>query len=275
MKNKKLLQRIRENAEAVCKQINHLQEGSGQVHKMDIDILAGRLREAYALLFELDPEKITDEIEPPAVVPGPAGTPVQPAAETPGPDIIPGTIETPADEYIEELPPEETGMDEKPEKSITEVMAPKEEKQPEPEPEPEPPAQTPPPEEEEKEDASSQDPEKQDTPVITTADLFSGTTTIADAFQQDEDRSIAANMVHSNGGDLKMSIGINDKFLFINELFEGNPSGYSEAIEKLNAAGEISEVEMILTGLSRQYNWNDNSEAYKRLKKIVKQKYHS
>jgi hypothetical protein len=272
MKNKALLQKIRENAEAVCKQINHLQEGTGQVHEMDIDILAGRLREAYSLLFEMGQEETANEIAPPEMIPGPAGTPVQPAEETPGPDIIPGTIETPVDEYIEELPPEETGMDEKPEKSITEVMAPKEEKQPQPEPQPEPPAQTLPPEEEEREDASSKDPEK---PMITTADLFSGTTTIADAFKQDDDLSIAANMINHNGGDLKMSIGINDKFLFINELFEGNPSGYSEAIEKLNAAGEMAAAEQILADFSRQYDWKDSSEAYKRLKNIVKQKYHS
>jgi len=76
----------------------------------------------------------------------------------------------------------------------------------------------------------------------TTADLFSGTTTIADSFQAEKDNSIAATVNPQAVQDLKMAIGINDKFLFINELFEGDPSVYNQAIESINDAGGPDEA---------------------------------
>ena len=107
----------------------------------------------------------------------------------------------------------------------------------------------------------------------TTADLFSGPTTIADSFQVEEDKSIAAIAAPLPVQDLKMAIGINDKFLFINELFKGSPADYNEAIDKFNASGGIPEAETSINAYREQFDWADNSEAYHRLKKIVFSKY--
>ena len=107
----------------------------------------------------------------------------------------------------------------------------------------------------------------------TTADLFSGSATIADSFQEGEDKSIAANMVHQPVQDLKMAIGINDKFLFINELFGGSPTDYNEAIEKLNLAEGLPEAENTLAEYEEQHKWDGNSEASNRLKKLIEKKF--
>jgi hypothetical protein len=70
-----------------------------------------------------------------------------------------------------------------------------------------------------------------------------------------------------------MAIGINDKFLFINELFKGSPSDYNAAIDKLNSAPAMTEAEGTIMEYRSQFDWSDNSEAYNRLKKIVQAKF--
>jgi hypothetical protein len=116
-------------------------------------------------------------------------------------------------------------------------------------------------------------PESKDEPAKTTADLFSGPKTIADSFQAEEDNSIAATVNPQPTQDLKLAIGINDKFLFINELFQGDPSIYNQAIENMNAAGGLVQALSALDGYRAEYNWADKSEAYHRLKKILNSKY--
>ncbi len=112
-------------------------------------------------------------------------------------------------------------------------------------------------------------------PNKTTADLFSGPTTIGESFQAEKDNSIAATVNPSPVGDLKMAIGINDKFLFINELFKGDPTIYDEAIEKFNSFALPVDAENQMDVYRQQYDWADKSEAYHRLNKIVKSKFNS
>jgi len=107
----------------------------------------------------------------------------------------------------------------------------------------------------------------------TTADLFSGPTTIADSFQVKDDNSIASKVNPTEIRDLKMAIGINDKFLFINELFKGDPSVYNQAIDNLNTVNGMQEATATIESYRNEYAWADNSEAYHRLKKIVMSKY--
>jgi hypothetical protein len=57
-----------------------------------------------------------------------------------------------------------------------------------------------------------------------------------------------------------MTIGINDKFRFINELFKQNNGEYNIAIEQLNALNSWHEAELYLNSLKMIYNWKDNSE---------------
>jgi len=49
-----------------------------------------------------------------------------------------------------------------------------------------------------------------------------------------EDRSIGARMQQHPISNIKEAIGVNEKFLFINELFNGNIQAYNEAIASLN-----------------------------------------
>lgn len=62
--------------------------------------------------------------------------------------------------------------------------------------------------------------------------------------------------------DLKSGIGLNEKFLFIRELFGNDHLAYAEAIEKLNAAPSLNAAEKILASeVLPQQQWDLETEA--------------
>jgi len=70
-----------------------------------------------------------------------------------------------------------------------------------------------------------------------------------------------------------MSIGINDKFRLINEMFKQNGAEYNIAIEQLNGLHNWNEAETYLNSLKAIYNWKDNSEVVVLLYALVKKRF--
>lgn len=69
--------------------------------------------------------------------------------------------------------------------------------------------------------------------------------------------------------NLSEAIGINDKFLFVREIFNGNQSSYNEAISKLNKVENISDAKAIIMSYTGE---GDENEAVKELLDLVKRK---
>ncbi len=69
--------------------------------------------------------------------------------------------------------------------------------------------------------------------------------------------------------NLSEAIGINDRFLFIREIFDGNLNHYSEAITKLNNVNNLSEARDIISSYTDD---NNDNEAVKQLLDLVKRK---
>lgn len=100
-----------------------------------------------------------------------------------------------------------------------------------------------------------------------------GTRTIGDQYLQEdnslhqhisgnhEDRSIGARMQQQPVSNLKEVIGVNEKFLFINELFQGNIQEYREALDRLNQMDDIKQAFDHLNELAVQYAWDANRSA--------------
>jgi len=62
--------------------------------------------------------------------------------------------------------------------------------------------------------------------------------------------------------DLKSGIGLNEKFLFIRELFGNDHLAYAEAIDKLNTAPDLGSAEQILaTEVLPRHQWDLETEA--------------
>ena len=88
-----------------------------------------------------------------------------------------------------------------------------------------------------------------------------------------EDHSLAAKLQQNHVPDLKSVIGINDKFLFVNELFGGSMEKYNKSIENLNDLKTLNGAMIYLNELKIELQWNSNNEAYLKLKELVARKF--
>lgn len=75
------------------------------------------------------------------------------------------------------------------------------------------------------------------------------------------------------GKSKKLEIALNQKFQFINELFNQNVTEYSLAIDQLNNCDSWADAESYLFGLRSVYNWKDHNETYKRFKDLCKKRF--
>ncbi|HNQ11647.1 MAG TPA: hypothetical protein PKH65_01560 [Bacteroidia bacterium] len=87
------------------------------------------------------------------------------------------------------------------------------------------------------------------------------------------DPSLADKLEKKPLNDMKKGIGINEKFIFISELFKGDQNSYSTGIEKLNSCQSMSEAERVLQNLSGEFEWQSESTAYTLLHNLVERRY--
>jgi hypothetical protein len=69
---------------------------------------------------------------------------------------------------------------------------------------------------------------------------------------------------------LDEAIGINDKFLFIREIFDGNTDAYNQAIQKLESVGSLSDAMAVIMSYSGD---NTGNEAVRQLIDLIKRKF--
>lgn len=84
-----------------------------------------------------------------------------------------------------------------------------------------------------------------------------------------------ANQLHRKPvADLKVAIGINEKFLFINQLFDGNLQDYSEAITKLNASGDLNSARQFISSeLAIRFSWPIDNEHVKNFMDLIERRF--
>ena len=90
-----------------------------------------------------------------------------------------------------------------------------------------------------------------------------------------EDRSIGARMQQHPISNIKDAIGVNEKFLFINELFNGNIQAYHEAIATLNSLDSVQAAFDHLNELNKDYKWDAERSAatIEKLANFVQRRY--
>jgi len=69
--------------------------------------------------------------------------------------------------------------------------------------------------------------------------------------------------------NLSDAIGLNDKFLYIRELFGGSRASYNQAITKLNSVHNLTEAKAIIMSYTSE---SDENEVVKQLLDLVKRK---
>jgi len=72
---------------------------------------------------------------------------------------------------------------------------------------------------------------------------------------------------------LNQAIGINEKFFFINELFDGNMKSYKDAIDDLDKLEGLANAVDYLETLVKDKGWDKSKEAYAMLKEFIERRY--
>ncbi|UBM62766.1 hypothetical protein LA303_02000 [Candidatus Sulfidibacterium hydrothermale] len=114
----------------------------------------------------------------------------------------------------------------------------------------------------------------QEKPEEITLDLFSDsvTETVGETLKP-SDPAIAETLQSSGIQDLREAIGINDKFLFINEMFHGDMEQYNKVIDELNSFSGLPGAQTYLAELQIQYQWDENSPALEKLLQLLERKF--
>jgi len=105
-------------------------------------------------------------------------------------------------------------------------------------------------------------------------DLFSSESiAFSEKLKETREKTYESERISSQRKELKASISINEKFLFINELFDGNLREYNITIETLNGFVELRQAHEFLDLLRVKNLWESDSVAFKRLRELVDQKF--
>jgi len=86
-------------------------------------------------------------------------------------------------------------------------------------------------------------------------------------------KTLAERLHHKPITDLKAAIGINEKFLFVNQLFEGNLQNYSAAVEKINSMNDLIAAKQVAADLAGQMNWDDDNEHVKNFMELLERRF--
>lgn len=74
--------------------------------------------------------------------------------------------------------------------------------------------------------------------------------------------------------DLRKAIGINDRYVFINELFRGDETMYERSIKTINSFNIYGEAELwIKRELKLKLAWNEDSESVQLFDKLVRRRF--
>lgn len=264
---------IRQILETLIEQWEMVQQHEGHIPHIELDLIQANIRELYVAFYDLG--KKNDEVfRPPAETVTPsAPVPAEPVLPTPPPPPIqqqPVQIPPPPVAVTPPLP-EEPATPEPPEihQASDEIKAQDEN-----------PATTSPPLPK-PEEISFRPPKPEPDLFSTTIGGFTISdklkeekVTLNEKLQQDRPGGTLSSRLHENPiKDLKSSIGINEKFLFINALFNGSMQDYAAAITELNQFNNYEEALKFIDILKFKYNWDTNSDAYHKIMDFVRRRY--
>ena len=84
-------------------------------------------------------------------------------------------------------------------------------------------------------------------------------------------RDVASELLRNEPvTDLRKAIGLNDKFLLIRDLFDGDGEAYERAIGTLNDCGDLDDC---MIYIAEHYSWNPNSDGAKLLMDLLERKF--
>ncbi len=98
-------------------------------------------------------------------------------------------------------------------------------------------------------------------------------TSLNDILKEDK-KEIATTLIDTPVKDLKKAIGINDRYVFINELFRGDENMYERSIKTINSFSIFPEAEYwIQRELKIKLGWEEGSQTVQIFNQLVKRRF--
>ncbi|MCB2207177.1 MAG: hypothetical protein KQH67_02670 [Bacteroidetes bacterium] len=290
MEKEKLINEIGHTIESIKTHVNRIKSEHYKVHKVDVDLLIEKTRQVYDQLINLDgmqkpfEKKTVEEVE--------KKIEVITASKEPEQEMPEKKLEE-ASSSVDEMPEVMIDPEEQEEETLVredEKKASIEETQKHFKPE----------EQEEetiinvlKKDVPDEKPGEHIKPAAdeiikkvdipnekemrpkSTIDLFSTSAepTLSDRLKKTEQPTIADKITKNTINELRKAIGINEKFLFINELFNGDMSRYNKIIDELDQLATLEGANTYMLELKIQSQWQDDNEALIKLTELLHRKF--
>ncbi|MCB2196510.1 MAG: hypothetical protein KQH79_11670 [Bacteroidetes bacterium] len=254
MNKKELIKNLISDIQDIYSMTNRFEQ-SEQIHPLDIDLSLSKVRNLYELLLKLKGqdsyrvENQTEEIS--TTVEQKKQTKEQPKEVKPAKE--PDTNQKSEEQRLEEIEKEES---KKEPEFIIETGQEREET--------------------ESDDETSTEPEgqsenKHETSPEIVADKFHSKKFVHDDIaKKNMKKDVSSKMQSKPIPDINSAIGLNDKFIFIRELFHNNKDQYHETIQILN---NFDTFENAVEYLNENFDWDNEDPNFERLKELVRRKF--
>jgi hypothetical protein len=104
--------------------------------------------------------------------------------------------------------------------------------------------------------------------------LLNGSKTLNDNVVLNKTSSLGDSHGKSKIASLKTSVSLNQRFLFINNLFGGSQDVYLQTIEKLDSCSSLSEAQsMVVNEIALKHNWDNKSAEAEEFYALLERKF--
>jgi hypothetical protein len=103
--------------------------------------------------------------------------------------------------------------------------------------------------------------------------LFDKAASLYDKIAKPGDKTVVGQATRQPVSNIKGSIGINEKFAYLKELFKNNVNDYNEALDKLNNFDSYADAEDYFQELKAKYNWDSESKSFQGLADLLNRRY--
>ena len=103
--------------------------------------------------------------------------------------------------------------------------------------------------------------------------IFEKAASLYDKIAKPTEKTVATQAGKQPISNIKGSIGINEKFIYLKELFRNNTNEYNDALEKLNNFDSYAEAEDDFQELKAKYNWDPEGKSFHGLAELLSRRY--
>lgn len=103
--------------------------------------------------------------------------------------------------------------------------------------------------------------------------IFDKATSLFDKISKPAEKTVASAATKQPISNIKSTIGINEKFAYLKDLFKNNVNEYNEALDKLNNFDNYTEAEDYFQELKAKYSWDPETKSFQGLADLLSRRY--